>query len=66
MRRNATAFSSSAYDFFPPQFREALKAGSDKSTRIVVDMIAGMTETQAVRLYQRLKGVTLGSVLDRL
>lgn len=53
-------------DFFPAPFREALKADDAKPTRIVIDMIASLTETQAVRLYQRLKGTTLGSILDRL
>jgi len=32
--------------------------------RIAVDFIASMAEQQALRIYQRLTGTALGSVLD--
>jgi dGTPase len=35
-------------------------------TRIVVDLIASMTETQAVRIYHKLTGIDPGSALDQL
>ena len=55
----------------PEGYREELyrieDEGEDKEqerTRIVVDLIASMTEQQALKMYQRLIGVSLGSVLD--
>jgi dGTP triphosphohydrolase len=36
------------------------------SKRIVCDLIAGMTEYQAITLYQRLNGITFGSGLDNI
>jgi dGTPase len=57
----------------PPYFKERLKEVISKegelgsgSRRIVCDLIAGMTETQAIALYQRLNGIVPGSPLDRI
>ncbi len=53
----------------PPYYRERLKNVSGKSgpvRRIVVDLIAGMTEGQALMTYQRLNGIVIGSALDKL
>jgi dGTPase len=53
----------------PPYFRERLKkleASSSSIRRIVVDLIAGMTEAQALMMYQRLNGIIHGSALDKL
>lgn len=36
------------------------------SRRLVADLIAGMTEAQAIALYQRLNGIVMGSALDRI
>jgi dGTPase len=52
-------------DIFPARYREELERGSPYQ-RVVVDMVSGMTEREAIRLYQRLIGVSLGSVLDPL
>ena len=61
-------------DIFPPRFRERMEGlpTSDASilkeerTRVIADLIAGLTENQAVALYQRLTGVWLGTVLDTI
>ncbi|MBF2054644.1 MAG: dNTP triphosphohydrolase [Candidatus Sericytochromatia bacterium] len=52
------------WDLFPFSFREQLEATSerDERARIVVDLIAGMTEAQAVQIYQRLTGAGQNSV----
>ncbi|MBI4203312.1 MAG: dNTP triphosphohydrolase [Chloroflexi bacterium] len=53
---------------FPTLYREeieSLGAPSDfQLARIVADMIAGMTEPQAIAMHQRVTGHGLGSVLD--
>jgi hypothetical protein len=36
------------------------------SKRIVCDLIAGMTEYQAITLYQRLSGIALASGLENI
>ncbi|MGD0520215.1 MAG: dGTP triphosphohydrolase [Terracidiphilus sp.] len=53
----------------PPYYRERLqKVGGTPSAvrRVVVDLIAGMTEAQALMTYQRLNGIVHGSALDKL
>jgi len=35
-------------------------------TRMVADLIAGMTEAQAVGIYQRLKGIVMGSPFEQI
>ncbi|HXN99521.1 MAG TPA: dNTP triphosphohydrolase [Candidatus Acidoferrales bacterium] len=57
----------------PPYYRERLQdvlakeGGKDLGRkRIVADLIAGMTEDQAVAVYQRLNGIVVGSGLDNL
>jgi dGTPase len=60
------------FDIFPEPYCEALRrAQGDGSfhevhVRIVIDLIAGLTETQASRLNARLNGVALGSIHDHL
>lgn len=54
---------------FPESAREMLViVGNNPPARlrIVCDLIAGLTEQQAVELFRRLTGVDFGSVLDRL
>ena len=61
-------------DLFPPGYREQitelLEDGQytlpDGQIRLVTDLIAGMTEGQAISMYQRLTGMSLGTVLDRI
>jgi len=52
----------------PPYYQERLKGVTHREgvggKRIVCDLIAGMTEYQAITLYQRLNGIALGSGLD--
>lgn len=52
---------------FPMFYRERLKAANSRAedvTRICVDLIASMTESQAVAMHQRLTGQTHTSGLD--
>ncbi len=58
---------------FPERFREQLEAireGDSADTRarrrIVADLVASMTERQALTMYQRLLATSPGSALDRL
>lgn len=60
------AESASERRLFPAYYQEAIRDGTSltERRRIVVDMIAGMTEVQAITLYQRLMGINLGSGLE--
>jgi len=66
------ALEDSDLTIFPAGFREAIEQALAAKTddapaqvrRIIVDYIAGMTESQAVSLYRRLTGVSFGSILD--
>jgi dGTPase len=72
------AFSDAAssrrkWTMFPEGYREELQKIEDRvmegdkekeRIRTVVDLIASMTEQQALKMHQRLIGVSLGSVLD--
>ena len=53
-------------EILPPAYRELVeKAKTDSErTRLITDMIAGMTEQQAINIHRKLTGVNLGSVLD--
>ena len=42
-----------------PERRRGLK-------RMVADLIAGMTESQAIALYQRLNGIVAGSAFEKI
>jgi dGTPase len=60
-------------NLLPAYFKERLKdvirsegAEGPSSRRLVCDLIAGMTETQAIGLYERLNGIVAGSPLDRI
>jgi dGTPase len=50
---------------FPVSAREPLARTNSEDDRLrsIVDLIAGMTEQQALQMYQRLAGISLGSVL---
>jgi dGTPase len=62
------ASGSTHRNLFPPYYREALEESSDDNSkrRIVIDLIAGMTEEQALAIHNRLTGVSLGSGLEEL
>lgn len=53
------------WDIFPLGYRERLEATDDthERSRIVIDLIASMTETQAIQMYQRLQGTSESSML---
>lgn len=53
-------------EIFPPYYQERLQKASDddEKKRICVDLIAGMTEKQAVATHLRLTGTALGSGLE--
>jgi dGTPase len=53
---------------FPPYYRRALLDASSEQgkKRVVVDLIAGMTEEQALAMHNRLTGVSLGSGLEQI
>jgi dGTPase len=60
---------TSDLDLFPPFFRDSIEdaAGDNKLIRrTVVDLIAGMTELQALTMFRRLTGVSPGSGLDEI
>ncbi|MDB5058363.1 MAG: Deoxyguanosinetriphosphate triphosphohydrolase [Chloroflexi bacterium] len=54
---------------FPAIYQDYLReVGEDEHqhARIVADLISGLTEDQALRLYRRFSGADLGAVLDQL
>jgi dGTPase len=63
------AQTKSEHKMFPPYYRERLaqaERGRANSQRICVDLLAGMTERQALALYLRLTGASPGSGLEDL
>ncbi len=65
------ASSRKNWNMFPVGYREELERIEELSEdreneriRTVVDLIASMTEQQALKIYQKLMGISLGSVLD--
>jgi dGTPase len=57
-----------AEHLFPPYYRRALmdSPNDQGKKRVVVDLIAGMTEEQALAMHNRLTGVSLGSGLEQI
>jgi dGTPase len=53
----------------PPYYRERLKRSKgyqpDPAKRVAIDLIAGMTEAQALMTFQKLNGIVMPSGLDR-
>ncbi len=51
---------------FPVGYQEQLAEAADdkEAVRIVADLIASMTEHQALKMHQRLTGAAPGSVMD--
>ncbi len=68
------AAESRQLDIFPVSYRERLTQlirddqydDKEQRIRIVADLLAGMTEQQAVAMYQRLTGVSFGTVMDTI
>jgi dGTPase len=58
---------SGKHDIFPQPYRQMLRDGEDDDgVRTVIDMISAMTEPQAVKLHQRLLGISMGSIHDHI
>jgi dGTPase len=57
-----------AQHLFPPYYRRALldSANDQEKKRVAVDLIAGMTEEQALAMHNRLTGVSVGSGLEQI
>lgn len=53
---------------FPAYYQEKLhgKPTAGGTTRLILDLVASMTERQAVTMYQRLTGISLGSALEHI
>lgn len=54
------------FRLFPPAFRRKLerpKIAAGARTRVIVDLIAGLTEPSAEEIYRRMGGVVSGSLL---
>lgn len=63
----ASGLHSSDKDIIPRPFRELLEESDNSErerARLVTDLIASMTEQQALLFYQRLIGISSGSVRD--
>jgi len=60
------ALSKAKLHLFPPFYRQAIEDSPDEEhkLRVVVDLIAGMTEAQALAMHNRLTGVSVGSGLE--
>jgi dGTPase len=57
----------SSQKLLPAYYRDALEqADENEIKRTVVDLIAGMTENQALAMYNRLTGVSVGSGLEEI
>lgn len=56
-------------NLFPAFYRDAIaeaKGDKKQTKRTVIDLIAGMTEDQALAMYTRLTGVSVGSGLEEI
>ncbi len=61
------AIAASDVHLFPPAFAERLDGitGNAKIERVVIDLIAGMTEASAIEVYKQKIGVSSGSLFMR-
>jgi dGTPase len=61
----AMSSKSGDWDIFPFGYRERLETtdSREERSRIVIDLIASMTEPQAMQMYQRLTGTSQSSML---
>jgi dGTPase len=51
---------------FPIGVREQLERAKEEPLRIVTDFIASLTEQQALEMYQRIAGISFGSMLKNV
>lgn len=63
--RYQDAVQAGEFRLFPPGYIERLEAAETEGAqaRAVIDLIAGLTETAAIQIYQRLSGISSGSLL---
>ena len=56
------------YSIFPEYYRELLHENltDELRVRLVIDLIASMTERQIIDMYHRLTGLVQGSAVDRM
>jgi dGTPase len=64
----SAALGKTSNKIFPAFFRDRLQEASVESElkRTCIDLIAGLTEIQAVAIHQRLTGLVIGNSLDEL
>lgn len=68
--RDALSKGYPATSIFPPRTRDEIEAASGPdadpvtAVRVVADVVAGMTEAQAIRVYHRLASIDFGHLLD--
>jgi dGTPase len=62
----AAATKEEERNIIPFAFRDEISSnkGSATLTRIVADMVSGMTEQGLIKLHRRLTGIDMGSILD--
>jgi dGTPase len=63
------AASKKTFHLFPKYYRQGLEAAEGDTLQIkrtVIDLIAGMTEAQALAMHNRLLGVSVGSGLEEI
>jgi dGTP triphosphohydrolase len=64
-KRNVAIFPIAAREVLERVRSDLSGSARDRElVRIVIDLIAGMTEQQAVEMHSRLSGVALGSSID--
>lgn len=59
------AVKAGEFRLFPPGYVERLEVAETDAARVraVIDLIAGLTESAAIQIYQRLSGVSTGALL---
>lgn len=57
------ATSEKKAKYFPSEFQRRLREAAESPNRVAIDFIAGLTEIQATRLYQRITGGNSGAAL---
>ncbi|MEM7671967.1 MAG: dGTP triphosphohydrolase [Verrucomicrobiota bacterium] len=62
----ASSDSEGGWKYFPAMFRDFLQMEEDKKerARLAIDYVASMTEAEAIRLFQRISGYSIGSIMD--
>jgi dGTPase len=64
MQRQIRRGSKDALSIFPPLWKERMPDDAAFANRIIADYISSMTEMQVVDTFQKLSGLSQGSVVD--